>query len=242
MKRLEIFRKQDIASCKDARKKFHSQTDKSCSMLEKSLASKRNQKGIDDLDSQCYDERKRLFEGSLEYVWLLHEVQEKKKFEVCEAILQIMLSLKTFYHMGFEMFKELQPYHNDLAKRLQNLRDTFDDEKIRSEKLKERVSKKLTLGSTSSSPDTRQGYLFSKEKTAVGFGHSWSKMFCEYKRKPKTLTVTPYNQTAGKMGTPEDINVASVVKKRSEELPRRFCFEVKSADDKMWTLQALSET
>lgn len=241
MKRLERFRKNDIGKCKEAKRKFHGQTEKSCASLEKALAAKKNTKGIEDLDSQCKEERSNLFDGSLFYVDVLHEVQEIKRFEVCEALLQIMFAWKTFYHTGYEAFREFESYFQDLSLRLQNLRDTFQNEKEEAGRLKERISKRLLLGSTSCSPDSRQGYLYSKEKLAVGFGHSWLKYFCEYSRKNKTLTLRTYNQTQGRVGNVDQINVVNVVKKRSDDMPRRFCFEVHSADGKVWVLQALSD-
>ena len=241
MKRLDRFRKNDIGRCKEAKRKFHSQTEKSCTSLEKSLGAKKNTKGIEELDTNCKEERENLFKNSLYYVDALHEVQELKRIEVCEALLQIMFAWKTFYHTGYEAFNEFESYSQDLSLRLQNLRDTFEHEKEEAEKLKERVSKKLTTGSTSSSPDTRQGYLYSKEKLAVGFGHSWLKYFCEYSRKHKTLTLRTYNQPQGRVGNTDQINVTNVVKKRTDDIPRRFCFEVTSADGKVWVLQALSE-
>ena len=241
MKRLERFRKNDIGRCKEAKRKFNGQTEKSCAGLEKALAAKKNTKGIEELDSVCKEERINLFDGSLSYVDVLHEVQEIKRFEVCEALLQIMFAWKTFYHTGYEAFREFESYFQDLSLRLQNLRDTFKNEKEEAGRLKERISQRLTMGSTSCSPDSRQGYLYSKEKLAVGFGHSWLKYFCDYSRKNKTLTLRTYNQTQGRVGNVDQVNVVNVVKKRSDDIPRRFCFEVHSADGKVWVLQALSD-
>lgn len=241
MRRLDKFRKNDIGRCKDAKRKFHSQTEKSCASLEKSLSAKKNTNNLEALDQTCYEERENLFKNSLQYVDQLHEVQELKRIEVCEALLQIMMAWRTFYHTGYEAFQDFEQYFKDLSLRLQNLRDTVQNEKEEADKLKLRVSKKLTTGSTSSTPDTRQGYLYSKEKLSVGFGHSWLKYFCEYSRKNKTLTLRTYNQTQGRQGNLDHISVTNVIKKRTDDVPRRFCFEVNSADGKVLILQALSD-
>lgn len=243
MKRLDDFRKKDIGRCKDERKKFVNQTDKACLSLEKSLGlsvKKTKENIIEDFDTSFRDERENLFNSSLHYVDVLHEIQERKKFEFVEALLQFMFGWMTFYHQGYEAFKEFESYFQDLSLRLQDMRDTFKNEKEATDKLKEKVAKKMSMGSVLSAPDLRQGYLYSKEKLAVGFGHSWSKYFCEYSSKSKTLNMKLYNQTHGKIGNIDQINVASVIKKRPDAIDRRFCFEVIAVDGKGLILQALS--
>ena len=244
LRRLERFRKDDIGRCKEEKKRYAVQTEKACSALEKSLSVTKKQKEatVTEIDNTYKEEWESLFTGSLHYVTVLHEIQERKKFEFVEPLLQYMYGWMAFYHTGYEAFKEFEMYFRELSGRLQVLRDTFQNEKDEADKLKERVAKRLTFGSTSSSPTTRQGYLYSREKLAVvGFGHSWTKCFCEYSSKFKTLNIRTYNQTQGRLGNQDQIKVAKVTKKRPEALDRRFCFEVTTADGKCYIFQALCE-
>ena len=45
----------------------------------------------------------------------------------------------------------------------------------------------------------RQGYLFVQGKKNLKLGSVWTKYFCQYQAKTKTLTLIPYSQLTGKM-------------------------------------------
>ena len=45
----------------------------------------------------------------------------------------------------------------------------------------------------------RQGYLFVQGKKNLKLGSVWTKYFCQYQAKTKTLTLIPYSQLTGEM-------------------------------------------
>ena len=68
---------------------------------------------------------------------------------------------------------------------------------------------------------TRQGYLYAQNgrngsMKALG-GSGWTKYYCQYVAKTKTLTMIPYNQTAGKITSTETIRVGECAFKEKED-------------------------
>ena len=87
-------------------------------------------------------ERRDFIRAGLEYVCLIQEVQERKKFEFVETVslffsclffvwilfffhlfqlLGFMYSWLTFYHQGHEVAKDFKPHMTDLQSRIQNV-------------------------------------------------------------------------------------------------------------------------
>ncbi|RWS13550.1 Rho GTPase-activating protein 26-like protein [Dinothrombium tinctorium] len=87
---------------------------------------------------------------------------------------------------------------------------------------------------------SRQGYLFLMEKKA--FGTTWVKTFCQYQKEYRRFTMIPYNQTVGKITTTETITLKECVRRMSDSIDKRFCFDIVAADKPVtFTFQALSE-
>lgn len=76
---------------------------------------------------------------------------------------------------------------------------------------------------------TRTGYLFLMEKKALGT--SWMKCFCQYQREGRVFCMIPYNQTAGKIVSTETIRLKTCVRRVSDSIDKRFCFDI-TAEDK----------
>ena len=57
----------------------------------------------------------------------------------------------------------------------------------------------------------RQGYLFVQAKKNLKLGSVWTKYFCQYQSKTKTLTMIPYSQLSGKISGGESVRVTSCV-------------------------------
>ncbi|RWS20509.1 Rho GTPase-activating protein 26-like protein, partial [Leptotrombidium deliense] len=71
---------------------------------------------------------------------------------------------------------------------------------------------------------TRQGYLFLMEK------------------KSRRFTMIPYNQTVGKITTTEVITLKECIRRMSDSIDKRFCFDVVASDKQVvYTFQALSD-
>ena len=76
---------------------------------------------------------------------------------------------------------------------------------------------------------TRQGYLYVQTKNkSVPFnvvGSQWTKHYCQYQAKSKTLSMIPYTQLNGKITTSETVRVTSCLCK-SEDSAEKFRFVV----------------
>jgi len=124
---LENFRKEQIGGAKEGKKKFDRQTTKFCQSLEKYLNLKtKNSDGIlQDADAALEMEKRHFYQASMQYVLLLQEVQERKKFEFVETLLGFMYGWFTFYHQGHDVSTEFKPYMTELQMKLQKCRENF---------------------------------------------------------------------------------------------------------------------
>ena len=178
-------------------------------------------------------EKKALTAASLEYVYLMHVVQERKKFELVEALLDFMASWTNYYKHGNSVCLGSAPYTNDLRSRVRKTRDNYSATIEHYNSLKD----KMASGNGQGDPGvlnkmyTRQGYLYvqngkTKMIANLGIGQSgWSKHFCQYQASTKTLTMIPYSQINGKITSTETVRVASCVCKE-ETANEKFRFIV----------------
>ncbi|BES90589.1 RhoGAP [Nesidiocoris tenuis] len=243
---LETFRKERIGGVKEGKKRFEKQTAKFCQSQERylNLSTKKQDAILQEADATLEMEQRHFCQASLQYVFLLQEVQEQKKFEFVEILLTLMLGWLTFYHQGYETAEESRPYLNELQFRIQRTRENFTATRDKTEQLMKktlemRLGKQLETGSSSKA--TKEGYLFLMEKKA--FGMTWTKHYCSYKKDTKEFSMTPYNQMTGKFSTPDVMVLESCVRRMSESIEKRFCFDLTSIDRPgiVYTLQALSE-
>ncbi|XP_041444663.1 rho GTPase-activating protein 26-like isoform X3 [Xenopus laevis] len=239
---LEKFRKEQIGAAKEVKKKYDKETEKYCGMLEKhmSLSSKKKEVLLHEADVQLDQIRQNFYEVSLEYVLKVHEVQERKMFEFVEPLLAFLQGLFTFYHHGYELAKDFSGFKTQLSISIQNTRDRFEGTRSEVEslmkKMKENPHEHLAL-----SPFTMEGYLYVQEKRH--FGTSWVKHYCTYQRETKQLTMVPFDQkSGGKVGEEELVQLKSCIRRKTESIEKRFCFDVEGVDrPTVLTMQALSE-
>ncbi|KAK7883008.1 hypothetical protein WMY93_029182 [Mugilogobius chulae] len=109
--------------CNEGKKKFDKETEKYYSVLERhlNLSSRKKETYLQEADTQIDKERQLFYDASLEYVFKIQEVQEKKKFEFVEPLLAFLQGLFTFYHEGYELAQEFEPYKQQLQFNLQNV-------------------------------------------------------------------------------------------------------------------------
>ncbi|XP_006613814.1 rho GTPase-activating protein 26 isoform X2 [Apis dorsata] len=218
---LENFRKEHIGGVKDGKKKFEKQTIKFCQSQERylNLSTKKQDNVLQEADATLEMAERHFCQASLEYVFLLQEVQERKKFEFVETLLGFMFGWLTFYHQGHEVAKDFKPYMTELQLKIQ----------------------KSAVETGVNKLYTREGYLFLMEKKA--FGTTWTKHYCTYQKDKKEFIMIPYNQLTGKFSSKEVLTLASCVRRMSDTIEKRFCFDITTVDkhNVVYTFQALSE-
>ncbi|XP_060531774.1 rho GTPase-activating protein 26 isoform X3 [Cylas formicarius] len=241
VKPLEDFRKKYIGGVKAEKKKFEKQTAKFCQNQERYLnKTTKNPNTLQEADASVDMAERHFYAASMDYVYLIQEVHERKKFEFVETLLTFVYAWFTFYHQGHELKKDFDPFMRDLQEKIQKTRNNFDDF---SEKLKKRMSEVQKQEEPLRNVKGRkEGYLYLLEKKA--FGTTWTKHFCHYDKESKEFTMLPYNQlTTKSLAQPERMMITSCVRRKSDSIEKRFCFDIQ-ADSKpgvVYTLQALSE-
>lgn len=158
---LEKFRKEQIGAAREAKKKYDKETEKYCGTLEKhlNLSSKKKESQLQEADSQVDLVRQHFYEVSLEYVFKVQEVQERKMFEFVEPLLAFLQGLFTFYHHGYELAKDFGDFKTQLTISIQNTRNRFEGTRSEVESLMKKM-KENPLEHKTISPYTMEGYLY----------------------------------------------------------------------------------
>ncbi|KTF74171.1 hypothetical protein cypCar_00038210, partial [Cyprinus carpio] len=233
---LERFRKEQIGAAKEAKKKYDKETEKYCTVLEKhlSLSAKKKEAHLHEADNQVDIVRHHFYEVSLEYVFKVQEVQERKMFEFVEPLLAFLQGLFTYYHHGYELAKDFNHFKTDLTISIQN--STRSEVECLMKKMKENPHEHKSI-----SPHTMEGYLFVQEKRS--FVSTWVKYYCIYQREPKRMTMMLFDQkSGGKNGDEESFTLKSCTRRKTDSIEKRFCFDIEAVDRPgVITMQALSE-
>ncbi|KAG5844312.1 rho GTPase-activating protein 42-like isoform X1 [Anguilla anguilla] len=228
---LEKFRKEQIGVAKEGKKKFDKETEKYYSVLEKhlNLSSKKKEAFLQEADAQIDKERQVFYDASLEYVFKIQEVQEKKKFEFVEPLLAFLQGLFTFYHEGYELAHEFEPYKQQLQFNLQNTRNNFVSTRQEVEKLMRRM-KSADQDYKAPGQWTMEGFLYVQEKRPLGC--TWIRHYCTYEKGSKTFTMSnSENKSAGKQNglvtsPPEMFKLKSCIRRKTDSIDKRFCFDI----------------
>ncbi|KAL1256276.1 hypothetical protein QQF64_011821, partial [Cirrhinus molitorella] len=245
---LERFRKEQIGAAKEGKKKFDKEAEKYYSSLEKhlNLSSRKKESALQEADAQIDKERQLFYDASLEYVFKIQEVQEKKKFEFVEPLLAFLQGLFTFYHEGYELAHEFEPYKQQLQFNLQNTRNNFLSTKQEVEKLMNRVR---SADQDQKPPGhwTMEGYLYVQEKRPLGC--TWTRHYCTYEKDSKVFSMcnTEAKPTAKQnsvVSNPtEKFRLKSCIRRKTDSIDKRFCFDIEVVERHgIITLQALSES
>uniref|UniRef100_A0AAY5L190 Oligophrenin 1 n=1 Tax=Esox lucius TaxID=8010 RepID=A0AAY5L190_ESOLU len=86
IKPLEKFRKEQIGVTKEKRKRFEKESEKYYSQLDKhlNLSAKKKETQLQEADELLEKEKVNFYESSVEYVYHIQQVQDRKKFDVVE--------------------------------------------------------------------------------------------------------------------------------------------------------------
>uniref|UniRef100_A0AAR2L0K8 Rho GTPase-activating protein 42 n=1 Tax=Pygocentrus nattereri TaxID=42514 RepID=A0AAR2L0K8_PYGNA len=245
---LEKFRKEQIGAAKEGKKKFDKEAEKYYTVLEKhlNLSSKKKESFLHEADAQISKERQIFCDASLEYVFKIQEVQERKKFEFVEPLLAFLQGLFTFYHEGYELAHEFEPYKQQLQFNLQNTRNNFESTRQEVENLMKRI-KSAEQDFKAPGQWTMEGFLYVQEKRPLGF--TWSRHYCSYEKETKMFTMSNSEiKSGGKqnglvMSPPEMFKLQSCIRRRTDSIDKRFCFDIEVMERHgIITLQALSES
>ncbi|CAL8084529.1 unnamed protein product [Calicophoron daubneyi] len=228
-----------LAGQKTDPKAFLKDTASFCQKLEKYVGTK-NKEPTAEMDEQMLQERQKFISRAFEHVTNIHEAEELRKSKFVQTISLFMQMLSNFYHQAYEHFQDSNRQMiaiNIAAQRsAENFRQICDETKELKEKLLKMPWEQIQAIESNA---FREGYLFVPVKKAVTT--LWVKHFCTYNRDLKVLELVPYTQGRVSESSKELVNVKSCVRRPSDSIDRRFCFDIE-VDNKStpMTLQAQS--
>ncbi|XP_066457792.1 arf-GAP with coiled-coil, ANK repeat and PH domain-containing protein 2 isoform X2 [Eleutherodactylus coqui] len=238
---LQIFVKEDLRKFKDAKKQFDKVSEEKENALAKNAQVPRTkQHEVEEATNILTATRKCFRHIALDYVLQINVLQSKRRSEILKSMLSFMYAHLAFFHQGYDLFSELEPYMKDLGAQLDNLVVDAAREK-RDMELKHSTIQQKGLSADDSNLECNvdaengivmEGYLFKRASNAF---KTWNRRWFSiqnnqlvYQKKFKD------NPTV----VVEDLRLCTV--KHCEDIERRFCFEVVSPT-KSCMLQADSE-
>uniref|UniRef100_A0A672RBL3 Oligophrenin 1 n=1 Tax=Sinocyclocheilus grahami TaxID=75366 RepID=A0A672RBL3_SINGR len=242
IKPLEKFRKEQIGVTKERRKKFEKESEKYYSQLDKhmNLSSKKKETQLQEADEQLDKERQTFYESSIEYVYQIQQVQDRKKFDVVEPVLAFLQSILTLNNLTVEMTQDFLPYKQELQLSLQNTRNHFESTREEMEELMKRKKGSAQICIRHSQQATMEGYLYVQEKWALGV--TWVKYYCKYFKDSKLFIMVPMEQKTGTKQTTSQLTLKSCVRRKTDSTDKRFCFDIETNERcSPVLLQAISE-
>ncbi|XP_034745279.1 oligophrenin-1-like isoform X1 [Etheostoma cragini] len=241
IKPLEKFRKEQIGVTKEKKKKFEKESEKYHSQVDKhlNLSAKKKESQLQEADELLDRERVNFYESSVEYVYQIHQVQDRKKFDVVEPVLAFLHSILTLNNLTVEMTQDFMPYKQELQLSLQNTRNHYESTREEMEELMKRMKHPSQICKMHSFLPM-EGYLYCQEKWALGV--SWVKYYCKYHKEGRQLVMVPCEQKpTTKQGTTQ-LTLKSCIRRKTESIDKRFCFDVETNErNTPVTFQALSE-
>uniref|UniRef100_A0A8C7J2Y1 Rho GTPase activating protein 26 n=1 Tax=Oncorhynchus kisutch TaxID=8019 RepID=A0A8C7J2Y1_ONCKI len=237
---LERFRKEQISAAKEAKKKYDKETEKYCAVLEKhlSLSAKKKEAHLHEADSQVDHVRQHFYEVSLEYVFKVQEVQERKMFDFVEPLLAFLQGLFTYYHHGYELAKDFNHFKTDLTISIQNTRNRFESTRSEVECLMRKMKENPMNTRASAMTPWRDICLY--RRNVSSFVSTWVKYYCTYHREPKRVTMVLFDQkSGGKVGEEESFTLKSCTRRKTDSIEKRFCFDVEGVDRVVLTMVQL---
>ncbi|XP_075717861.1 arf-GAP with coiled-coil, ANK repeat and PH domain-containing protein 2 isoform X2 [Rhinoderma darwinii] len=238
---LQTFVKEDLRKFKDAKKQFDKVSEeKENALVKNAQVPRTKQHEVEEATNILTATRKCFRHIGLDYVLQINVLQSKRRSEILKSMLSFMYAHLAFFHQGYDLFSELEPYMKDLGAQLDNLVVDAAKEK-RDMELKHSTIQQKGLSADDSNFECNddadngivmEGYLFKRASNAF---KSWNRRWFSiqnnqlvYQKKFKD------NPTV----VVEDLRLCTV--KHCEDIERRFCFEVVSPT-KSCMLQADSE-
>ncbi|NXO94418.1 ACAP2 protein, partial [Certhia brachydactyla] len=238
---LQTFVKEDIRKFKDAKKQFEKVSEEKENALVKNAQVQRNkQHEVEEATNILTATRKCFRHIALDYVLQINVLQSKRRAEILKSMLSFMYAHLAFFHQGYDLFSELEPYMKDLGSQLDQLAVDAAKEKRDMEQKHSTIQQKdyssddtkLEYNVDAANGIVMEGYLFKRASNAF---KTWNRRWFSiqnnqlvYQKKFKD------NPTV----VVEDLRLCTV--KHCEDIERRFCFEVVSPT-KSCMLQADSE-
>ncbi|MGH0151527.1 UNVERIFIED_CONTAM: hypothetical protein FKN15_030405 [Acipenser sinensis] len=119
---LMTFVKEDLRKFKDAKKQFDKVSEEKETALVKNAQVARNkQHEVEEATNILTATRKCFRHIALDYVLQINVLQSKRRSEILKSMLSFMYAHLTFFHQGYDLFRDLQPLMKQLGGQLDQL-------------------------------------------------------------------------------------------------------------------------
>ncbi|XP_069474684.1 arf-GAP with coiled-coil, ANK repeat and PH domain-containing protein 2 isoform X2 [Ambystoma mexicanum] len=245
---LQIFVKEDLRKFKDAKKQFDKVSEEKENALVKNAQVQRTkQHEVEEATNILIATRKCFRHIALDYVLQINVLQSKRRSEILKSMLSFMFAHLTFFHQGYDLFSELEPYMKELGSQLDRLVVDAAKEKKDMEHKHSTIQQKdftnddskLEYNVDAANGIVMEGYLFKRASNAF---KSWNRKKPDRIRRWFSIQNNQLVYQKKMKDNPtvvvDDLRLCTV--KHCEDIERRFCFEVVSPT-KSCMLQADSE-
>ncbi|XP_041419906.1 rfGAP with coiled-coil, ankyrin repeat and PH domains 2 S homeolog isoform X3 [Xenopus laevis] len=245
---LQTFVKEDLKKFKDSKKQFDKVSEeKETALVKNAQAQRPKQHEVEEATNILVATRKCFRHIALDYVLQINVLQSKRRSEILKSMLSFMYAHLTFFHQGYDLFSELEPYMKDLGVQLDNLVGDAAKEKrvmeIKHSTIQQKDfaddDPKLDCNVDTTSGIVMEGYLFKRASNAF---KTWNRKKPDHTRRWFSIQNNQLVYQKKFKDNPtvvvEDLRLCTV--KQCEDIERRFCFEVVSPT-KSCILQADSD-
>lgn len=239
IKNLNNFIKNDIRQSKETRRHFEKMSDDLDNALFRNSAVPRSKPAeCEDAHNVLIATRSCFQHLALDYVHQLSCLQSKKRHEVLQTLLSLMSAYSTYYHQGYDLFEDSEPFLKQLGGSLDKLGKESSDLSKQLDSRHLLVTSKDVIPVVHKDPSTNngislEGYLFKRTSNAF---KTWNRRW--FIIQNGQLVYRKRSKEEMKTVMEEDLRLCTV--KPAQEFERRFCFEVLSPS-KTHMLQADSQ-
>nr|XP_033813701.1 arf-GAP with coiled-coil, ANK repeat and PH domain-containing protein 2 isoform X2 [Geotrypetes seraphini] len=245
---LQTFVKEDLRKFRDAKKQFDKVSEEKENALAKNAQAQRTkQHEVEEATNILTATRKCFRHIALDYVLQINVLQSKRRSEILKSMLSFMYAHLAFFHQGYDLFSELEPYMKELGAQLDQLVVDAVKEKREMEQKHSTIQQKdfsnddakLEYNVDAANGIVMEGYLFKRASNAF---KTWNRKKPDHNRRWFSIQNNQLVYQKKFKDNPtivvEDLRLCTV--KHCEDIERRFCFEVVSPT-KSCILQADSE-
>ncbi|EGC36073.1 hypothetical protein DICPUDRAFT_97693 [Dictyostelium purpureum] len=237
---LQNFAETDLKHVKEQYKrydKYSQQHEISASKL--GQIKKKNSVKIEELSQEANESLKLRVQYGLDLVESMNQVQARRRFEFLEYFSVYLQAQSTFFHQGYELFRDLEPHIRVFSNYLQATRKNFEEQKRKQTMQKADLIEKTFLSSSptsvSSSP-VNGGIIFTPNRTSDTMskrGYLFKRSeYNSYTRKFFSLEngKLSYYRSANDTAPSHTYDLFLTTVRIREDLDRRYCFELLSPD------------
>ncbi|GAM22027.1 hypothetical protein SAMD00019534_052020 [Acytostelium subglobosum LB1] len=243
---LSEFADNDLKQVKELYKKYdkHSQLHDTAA-LKLGQIKKKHSNRLEEVGQEVTDIYRTRIAHSVDLVEKMNELQARRRFEFLEMFCVYLQAQSTFFHQGYELFRDLEPQMRIFSSYLQFTRKHFDETKHQQEVLKQDIVNRSNLSSSPSQththPASKQFLQGRASDVACKKGYLFKKSSSKFSRRFFSCDdgKLSYYKSGNEHTPRHTFKLFLTTVRIREDLEHRNCFEVLSPDNSL-ILQAES--